>query len=348
MGYGLSALFAKKVLARIDGSYTIGLGHIYRMRTLALALRDAGCYVAFLTLENEVANQLLSSTGLTCYVFQRDTYNSTLQEAVQKQRPDLIIQDVLEISADQMETIHQLTTAKIINFDDVGAGLATANVVINSIVFHWNKYKPNESRARLVEGPKYMILQPEIGNYVNRDKKIPAKAEHVLLAFGGTDTYFVTERVLKAINNINGDLNVKINLGPGSKMTPCLEEVVKSSTHQVEILHSVPNLLGEFFQADLVVCGGGNMLYELAALGIPSVSIATEAHEIFNVDYWASVGTTVSLGWREDLILAQVSEAISNLLFEKQRRFKMSLIGKKTVDGLGLSRVLKIIEETMI
>lgn len=340
----MTNLKGQSILIRVDGSHAIGLGHIYRMKTLALELQEAGSHVTFLTREDEVANNLLEATGLICYVFQPDSYNVALTEAIQAQQSDLIIQDILETSAECMETIRQLSPAKIINLDDVGAGLAMADVVINSIVFTWGRYRAEESQARLFEGPQYMILQPAISQYARLDKTIPDRAENVLLAFGGTDTHYVTERALQTINGIDAALNVKINMGPGSEFTPRLKQAIEASAHHVEIMYSAPGLLKEFYQADLIVCGGGIMLYELAALGVPSVSVATEPHEVCNVDYWSRVGATVSLGWEETLSLAQASEAIDGLLCDRQRRAEMSRIGKQTVDNLGLTRVLKIVE----
>jgi len=340
----LTKLHGKRILVRVDGSHAIGLGHIYRMKTLSLALQEAGSNVAFLTMKDKVANSILKAPGLTCYVFQPDSYNAALTEAVHSQQPDLIIQDILETSPECIEAIRRLSPAKIVNFDDVGAGLAMADVVINSIVFNWGRYKADESHARLFEGPQHMILQPAISKYTCLDKTITDRAEKILLAFGGTDTHYVTERTLEAINDINVELNVKINMGPGSRLTPRLEQAVKTSAHHSEIVRFVSSLLKEFYQADLVICGGGNMLYELAALGIPSASIATEPHEICGIDYWSKVGTTNALGWEETLNFSQVSDVINSLIHDSSRRTEMSIIGKKTIDGQGLVRVLRIIE----
>lgn len=343
----MSILLDKRILIRVDGSHAIGFGHIYRMKTLSLALRETGSHVAFLTQADAAANNLLKTTGLSCHIFQPDSYDSALKEAIKKERPVLIIQDILETSAESMEHLRRLSSAKIINFDDVGTGLTMADVVINSMVFHWNKYKTDKIRTRLFEGPQYMILQPEISQHIHLNKRIPDKAENILLVFGGTDTHYVTERALEAINDINVTLNVKINLGPGSKVTRRLEQAVKASGHRIEVIRFAPSLFKEFYQVDLVICGGGNMLYELAALGVPSVSIATEPHEVDNINYWSETGTTVSLGWEEKLNMTQVSETVNRVLRDRERRAKMSEIGKQIIDDQGLSRVLRIIEETM-
>jgi len=338
----------KKIMIRADGSHSIGLGHIWRMKTLSAAIRETGSPVSFLTANDPISNPLLKETGFPCYVFQPDSYLAVLTEAIQTHKPDLIIQDILETSSEDIKMIRQLSSAKIINFDDVGAGLILADAVINSMVFHWGKYNAEESRTRLFEGPQYMLLQSEISSYARLEKTIHNLATDILVAFGGTDTHFVTQRALQAINNVNmTPLIVKINLGPGSKMTPHLEKAIQESPHHITVIKSSPNLLYEFFNADIVLCAGGNMLYELAALGVPSVSIATEPHEIYNINYWSDIGTTIALGWEKNLTLSRITESLSELLKNPRKRTEMSAIGKQTIDDRGLSRVMSIIAEVL-
>jgi len=337
----------KSILIRVDGTHTIGLGHIYRMKSLALSLREAGSNVAFLTKDDKVANNLLGTTGLSCFIFQPASYNLVLEEAIKEQQPDCVIQDILETSHESIEAIRRLSRAKIINFDDVGAGLAMADVVINSFVFSWGRYRADEVQTRLCEGARYTILQPAISKYSCLNKMIPDRAGKILLAFGGTDTHYVTERALEAVNDIRMVLDVKINLGPASNVTPRLEQIIEESRHRVEVIRFAEDLFKEFYQTDLVICGGGNMLCELATLGIPTVSIATEPHEIDNINYWSGIGTTVYLGWEKTLNITQISETVNSMLLDRERRTKMSKIGKQIMDSRGVVRVLKIIEETL-
>ena len=343
----MTDLTGKRIIIRVDGSHAIGLGHIFRMRTLGLALKDAGSFVVFLTKVDEAANMILRTTGLPCYIFHSDSYNSILSEVINSKTPDLIIQDILKTSSQSMKYLRQRSPAKLINFDDVGAGLVMADAVINSMVFHWPEYNIKDKQTQLFEGPQYMILQSEISKYVQLPHNMRSRAENVLLAFGGTDTHYVTERAIQAINNIETFLRIKINLGPGSNLTYALEHAVKESVHKIEVMYSVSNLIKEFHQTDLVLCAGGTMLYELAALGVPSVSIATEYHEIHNINYWSKVGTTVSLGWEKTLDFAQIYKIVEKILYDKQKRIQMSKIGKQTVDDLGIKRILEIIAEIL-
>ncbi len=344
MEYGLSKLFGKRILIRVDGSHAIGLGHIYRMKTLGCALQKYGCDVVFLTMVDQAANDTLNTTGLPCYTFHADANSLVFNKVFEEFQPALVIQDILETSIESMNTLRDLSSANIINFDDIGAGLTMADTVVNSIVFHWNKYNSENVKARLFEGPQYMILQPEIYEYLHIDKRIFGNARNLLFVFGGTDTHNVTERALEAINDINRDLNIRINLGPGSKTTSRLERAVRESGHQIEVIQSTPSLLREFHLSDLVICGGGITLYELAALGVPSVTIATEPHEINNMNFWSEIGTTVSLGWEKTLDMNSLTEIVDNVLRDRVGRERMSRVGRQAMDNQGLTRVIAIID----
>lgn len=347
MANGVRTRLQKHILIRVDGSHALGLGHIYRMKTLATALDEAGYGISFLTKEDSCTHHLLQATGLKIYTFRTDSYEEILHQAVHTEQPALILQDILDTSAEAMRLLRARTSARIINFDDAGAGLTMADAVINSIIFHYATYTRADCQVPLFEGPQYMILQPSITQFLHRSKYIPVEADNILLTFGGTDTHSITERALEAINMIPVPLAVTINLGPGSYFTPRLKQAIQDSTHHVVVLNAVPHLFAEFYRADIVVCAGGNTLYELAALGVPSIAIAAEPHEINNIRYWSQIGTTVCAAWENTLALDKLAKLVQALRIDDERRRSMSFIGKHAVDAQGLNRVRNIIEEVL-
>ncbi len=336
-----------RILIRVDGSEEIGLGHVYRMKTLGQALSDKNNHVIFVSKNNGIANRILKNTRLNCRFFSEPSYESVLKKVVAELRPHLIIQDTLQTSLSAMKILRKITKTKIINLDDRGTGLAMADAVINSIAFQWKPYQTSNRQTRLYEGPQYMILQTELGRFSRREKVISKQAKHLLLSFGGTDTHFMSERLLEILNQLERKLFIKINLGAGRKMSRRLEAAVKNSHHRIQIIQSVKNLFEYFFKSDLVICAGGITLYELAAMGIPSAAVATETHEISNVNYWSKRKSTVSLGWRDDLDRKSTKEKIDRLCGDSKRRLEMSRTGKQTMDTRGLDRVLKIVEDTL-
>lgn len=334
------------MLIRADGSHAIGLGHVYRVKNLGQAMTRAGGNVVYASRRDSVANAILQSTGWVCATFDGDDALPCLKEMVAREKPDLVLHDMLNTTDESLEFLRQ-ASVKTVSLDDAGAGLRLAQAVINAMCFHWGSYRPDQVKAKLFEGPQYMILSSTLNRYLKKEKTIPTHAKQVLMAFGGTDTHFLTERALDGVNLLNAELRVRINLGPGSRSSDRLIRTIRASKHQIELIRSAVDLFQEFWKADLVICAGGLTLYELAAMGVPSMAIAAEPHEIYNVEYWDRIGSTISLGWEKQLEAEAMSRKMAPLLDDFSRRAELSRAGRKIMDGQGTDRVIDIIEEVL-
>jgi UDP-2,4-diacetamido-2,4,6-trideoxy-beta-L-altropyranose hydrolase len=333
----------KNILIRVDGSHTIGLGHIYRMKSLAEKLIALGFRVSFVTRPDTVGATILQKAEFEIF-FQIEDDTLISSKIFQKLSPNLIVFDILSTNSKQLSELREMSTSPLLAFDDTGAGLKQADCVINALVFSWDQYKANACNATLYEGPTYLILQPLPSR--RWEQKINLKrGNNIFLAFGGTDDHHVTQRMLEALNKIELNLNIFINLGPGTESDVIKETAITGSPHNIAVVHSEPDLFTRFLETDLVICGGGIMLFELAALGVPSAAIATERHEIYNIKYAANSGFTQALGWEGDMDFTNAAIEISNLLVENKTRRQMSRRGLETVDGGGLDRCAAIVSE---
>lgn len=337
----------KRILFRVDGSWEIGLGHVFRMRALAVAMRDAGYTVAVLTLDDPVSLRLFEEASLKCFAFKKEGLLAARDHAIAEFLPDLVVFDILQLEAQDLLPLREVTPARVVAFDDVGAGLQLADAVINAIVFHWERYEACDARATLYEGPEYMVLQDDVYRFIALEPRICETASRVLVAVGGTDTRGMTVRAVQALSQVEVPLDIRVNFGPGGRHTPDLVQVCEDSPHPVTLLHAVPSLSDEFWQSDLVICGGGTMLYELAAMGIPAAAIATEPHEARNIAYWERQGTVIALGSENNFEPSAVGARITTLLANTERRRAMSSAGRATVDGDGLRRIQAILSEML-
>lgn len=192
-----------------------------------------------------------------------------------------------------------------------------------------------------------MILQEELAQYASQTKSIPYVAEKLFVCIGATDTHYVTPKVIAALQMMNETKTIRINQGPGSAWERALDSSGNRSTHNMELLQSPEDLFEHMFWADLAICGGGNMLYECAALGLPSVSIATEPHEIHNIKYWTMAGTTRGVGWEREISATDIQRSVTRLAGDYNLRLDMVEKGRSAVDTSGLQRVVSIILEAI-
>lgn len=332
-----------RILIRVDGSRSIGLGHTYRMLALAAVLRDRGHQVGFCSLQDSAANRLVKRRGFACETYAAGDRSSVVSRVIENTCPQMVLQDILRTDQESVRGIRSQIPFKLVHFDDTGAGLQLADAVINSIVFHWGAYDRQTVNACLYEGPEYAILQRSILSLRRRPRTF-RKRRRVLIAVGGSDTQGLTVRLLSAVLACQQEMDIRVNLGPGAVPTAELNEAGNGLGKRVEIVQHSENLLSEFYRSDLVLCGGGVMLYELAALGVPAVAVATEDHEIRNLSFWEDAGTIVSAGHHSSLSTEKVMAAVANILEVPERAREMSRRGMELVDGRGLDRVVRVVE----
>lgn len=337
----------KRVLIRVDGSHGIGLGHIFRMLALARKLVSRGANVRFVSKEDVICNKMVMDAGFVCVNYPKDSSIDVLEKEISFFDPHLLLFDVLESNDTVLEMVRSNTGAKVVTFDDVGAGLQYAQVVINSIAFIWGLYDKENCKAKVYEGPKYIVPGNGIENYLGGEREHRAEANGIMIAFGGSDTYGLTSRVLRALNGAEKKLCIRINIGPAFVENSYFTDTATSSPHNIQLLKNTSDIYAEMIKSDVVICGGGIMLYELAALGVPSISVATEKHEELNLRYWSSIGSTIPIGVRENMNDDKIARDVIELLNDDKARRTMSESGRRIVDGKGLIRVVELIDEVV-
>jgi spore coat polysaccharide biosynthesis predicted glycosyltransferase SpsG len=98
-------------------------------------------------------------------------------------------------------------------------------------------------------------------------------------------------------------------------------------------------------ESDLVVCGGGQTLHEMACLGCPSIAIRVSADQSLNLQYYESIGAIAAPVGIEDGNLSQyVLDSVTSMAGASARQRRAN-VGQELVDGAGAARVSKRILE---
>jgi spore coat polysaccharide biosynthesis predicted glycosyltransferase SpsG len=107
----------------------------------------------------------------------------------------------------------------------------------------------------------------------------------------------------------------------------------------------VPWLGSLIAESDILVCGGGITLYEGAFLGKPMLAIANELHEIETIKYFVLKGASQYIGFRNKWDDKVLLNTVSDICVDENVRKRMHESGLKLVDGMGLQRVSKILDD---
>ena len=199
--------------------------------------------------------------------------------------------------------------AKVVTLEDLGPGSALADLVVNEL------YDGGET-----SGPRWAVLRPEflgLGPVPVREQ-----ADRVLVAFGGTDPSRLSERISTLC--LLESKSVSVLVGPGAApILPPFARPVRGVVAEVVREH------------DLVVTSAGRMVHEVAACGVPVISIAANERESRH-SHCAGV---LRLGLHASLSNGHIRESVRRLLADHALRAEMAATARAEVDGLGARRI---------
>ena len=328
-------------LIRADGSHQLGLGHIFRTKTLAKYLISKGKNTLYVSRENKNVCRLIENIDyftIKADIKLEEELNIILN-LVKKYQIKTIINDLLFYDEDYLNSLSDFGV-KIVTFHENRISDPFSDMIINYNTFN-KALDNNNSHNKNCLGPKYCIFpdtltEKESINIKNNVKK-------VLLSFGGSDPCDYTTKIAKLIINnhhLLGQIEeIIVHLGPSNRQSKIIHSLIEKSVIKINIQDEVKDLHSIMIQSDLALSSGGNTMYELCYLGIPTIIFPQNAHqEVFAKEL--SDHQLVSLISRkncnnENYILKLLIKLIKN----KSLRKRMNQSSIKIFDPNGVRRV---------
>lgn len=254
----------QKVAIYVNGNNKRGIGHIYR----ALELAD----------EFFVKPDIYYDTNQTdSAVFGKTTHRlipvngiAELFGRCRENNYTVFINDILTTSIDYMIGLRSvLPHAKIVNFEDDGEGIVKADLVFNAL-FHDSDY------PQVYAGEKYYISGKTFMFY--NPIHIEDQVKRIFVSFGGADPQNYSDRILSMVKKPEyRDFEFVVVLGRAKKN---VEELLKYNDYpNIHVLYDVSNMPELMSSCDVGITSRGRTGYELAILGIPSISMAQNQRE---------------------------------------------------------------------
>lgn len=259
-----ATLDKQKIAIYVNGNNRRGIGHIYR----ALEIAD----------EFYVKPDIYYDINQTdSKVFGNTTHNlipvngiAELFEICKARKYTVFINDILTTTIDYMIGLRTvLPNARIINFEDDGEGIIKADLVFNAL-FHDNEFpQVHAGEKYYISGKTFMFYKPiEIKN----------KVERVFISFGGADPQNYSDRLLAMVVKPEyREYHFIVVLGRAKCNVDVLMEY--NRYENIEILYDVANMPELMSGCDIGITSRGRTGYELAMLGIPSISMAQNQRE---------------------------------------------------------------------
>jgi len=322
----------KRIALRTKGNHLQGMGDLTGSVALAHEFHRNGHQVIFIIEDDEEAIEMIRKEKYPFFIV-----NDRSEEDVWEEIGEVHIAIVNQLNTGrEILTVIKERTKKLVTIDDTGdASRRLADLRINPLYY---------DRGALCD-PKFIPLHPTFQEAHRLFKGINEKVLNILLTLGGSDTYGFTPKLICFLDNFEFGAEVHVLLGPGFKHFTDLKTALRKTKTDINVMRCVTprEMCSLISEADLVICSGGNTMFEVACLGRPSIIVCCEPFEEETATRLMDMGIVFNLGFGEKVTEKIFSNALNDLISNYSKRKKMGEAGYQTVDGKGIERIYEVI-----
>jgi UDP-2,4-diacetamido-2,4,6-trideoxy-beta-L-altropyranose hydrolase len=333
-----------RILAFPDCGPRIGGGHVMRSLTLARALADKGCPVAFAA--NPAAQAVLEAFGprdMTVYPLSDDLAEAAPHAAdwADAFKADWVLLDHYRLSP--AEELALKGPRRLAVLDDLADRPRPADLVVNPgygrLAGNYAGLVPDG--ARVLAGPQFALVRPEFAQH--RDKALARRREggrlkHVLISLGLTDVEGISEKVVRVLRpHLDGLILDVVLAGTAPSLAVLREQAKTDCSLRLHVdSHAMAELMS---QADLAVGAGGSSVWERATLGLPTVTVVLAENQRAMAHAMAQVGLTLAVDATAADFETKLIEAVRRVIDDAALRRWLFEAPCHACDGLGAARV---------
>ena len=317
-----------------EGGKDIGYGHITRCTSIYQAFEEIGIQSQLIVNGDETIEYLLKGKNYKVFNWLN---NEELFEILENS--NIVFIDSYLAKYDIYERISEQVETSVYFDDDLRIDYPKGFVLNGAILAEQMPYPKKEGITYLL-GAQYAPLRKEFWD--TPVKLIRREIETLMVTFGGSDMCNVTPRIQKLLNDTYPDLRKKIIL---TRCFANISVIEKLRDKNTELIYEPDaNELHEVMQeSDIAISAGGQTLYELARVGVPTIGICIAKNQLQNVNGWSKSGLLEYIGWYNDEnLLNNLRDAISKLTPYKERLTR-SEKSRNYINGRGCKRIINAI-----
>lgn len=337
----------KKICFRVDANNEIGIGHMMRCLTLAEELCNNQKMQCIFAVSDEMSAEILKHTCFEYIILHIDykdysKYSAELLAQLIKQRKlDLVIIDSYFSEQEYFRKIHSLV--KTACFWCRKEEISTDLLINYNIDYDISFYQKNfpKSSIRLLLGTDYIPLRKEF-MYLSK-KKIEQSVRSVLVTTGGGDSRFFMENFLQNDCTLKKYYSITFTLiiGTYSSSYEKLKDICnKKQLQNIRIIPHTSEIEKIMNKSDIAISSGGTLMYEICALGIPSVLYSIADNQKSEAAFLAKEGAVFYAGDINDSTFwKNLFQMLDRLISNYNIRKKLSEKASNLVDGRGICRI---------
>lgn len=319
-----------KIVFHFKASADLGFGHFYRI--LEIANRLHWNDIVLLCSEyDEGLEEKIQQVGFR-YILANNPV-----EVLKQEKPTILINDILDTSLGYMEQVREFVPL-IANFEDLGEGRILADMVFNAL------YDDFSLDLNHYGGALYAIMRSEFLFIPKR--VINERIQLITATFGGSDPKNLAYHCMKELPSEFPEIDFRIIIGPGYAHDKKGIAKLSEKHSNVILIDESTQMADHFTASDLAITSGGRTVFEAASCGTPCVVMCQNLRELRHRHITSRDGI-LNLGLFEgERTMDDLVQVIKKLSRNPSQRMVMSERASSLVDGLGVFRVIGLMEKT--
>lgn len=324
----------KQIIFLTEGSASMGLGHITRCLALSEAFLERGCRSSFIVHGDKSIRSMMGNQQYKELNWLKDIelIKPSLSEAI-------LIVDTFAISDFLLSELSSISKVSIL--DDFIRRNHSSRIVIDWTINAEKKFFLDKNlSSNYLLGNDYIALRRQFWDC--QKFIVKPKIDNILIMFGSSDIRSLCVPTANLLAKHFPSLKKTIIIGSGSKDIRSIESMTDSMT-KVVVDANANEVIAEMANADLAIASGGQTLYELACVGVPTISIMLIDNQLDDINGWNEVDFTCYAGnWDDQHLESNILSLYSDLSSARLRQSK-STNGQTLVDGQGARRIARYI-----
>lgn len=355
------------ILIRVDSKTSIGIGHFMRCLTLAKAMRESRCTVAFAAQSLLPENQaLLEADGFLFFKINLDleeqnespTPEKLFAPSDQRKDAEYCIALAAKINANRILVDHYALDKHweqtlldhgypVLALDDLANREHACDVLVDYTLDRKESAYLGlvPDQCRLLCGASYTIIKPSILNEsIHGERESLHRARTIGILMGGTDPKNLTGQVLETVAKLTKKekLNIVVFLGPGNKNRQDLIHTIEQRKIGNVSIASDPENYAELLNSlDIAISACGSSAIELIYLKVPCILIPITQNQLASAEAFESNDLARVVRLDENKVVVGLQSAFLSLAHRLNHKNHQTKLSSPLFDGLGQQRILE-------
>lgn len=323
----------RKVYIITEGSKDLGFGHIARCISFYDKFESLKYSVEML-IDGDVSCSKLLGNRLHRYVaWHRDITDLNYVKGC------VLFLDSLIANQKEADYLQALSSYFVV-IDDFQRRLYKRALVIDWTpnVENTTKHIHNKNSInKLLLGLEYSVLRD---SFINTVYHVFRELRSITIIMGGSDIRNLTMPIARMIRQIFPNLKVNVVLGPGT-------QEIRSPESGLDLYRSLnaEEIKSLFLSSDIIISAGGQTLFELAALNIPTIPIQVIDNQTEDLTGLKALGFFDEIfQWDDPMLLEKIRNKIISLNDVQARKEYVQSFQVKEV-GKGLDKIMGCLQD---